>query len=218
RFQQLDDIDLPILQPERNPDGSDVNPNTISSGIRLLDAEIPPALCIETMQSLTSLELTMSPYRFSEFTMELSTVISSRIFPNLLGLKILGERPFEDKASLFLKMINSRIFPNLLGPKILGERPIEDKASLFLKKTPFQQFLVGLSDALALRAVTIENTKMVIGYALPLTSVPASSTLTSGSSCYVVPNNSWTTSTLFSQDFKNSACVGGSRRKVLVSS
>ncbi|KAE8216667.1 hypothetical protein CF327_g189 [Tilletia walkeri] len=114
-------------KPKRNPDGSDVNPNTISSGIRLLDAEIPPAICIETMQSLTSLELTMSPYRFSEFTMESSMVISSRIFPNLLELKI------------------------------LGERPIEDKASLFLKKTPFQQFLVGLSDALALRAITIEN-------------------------------------------------------------
>ncbi|KAE8210145.1 hypothetical protein CF326_g10047 [Tilletia indica] len=51
------------------------------------------------MQSLTSLELTMSPYRFSEFTMESSMVISSRIFSNLLELKILGERTIEDKAT-----------------------------------------------------------------------------------------------------------------------
>ncbi|KAE8217547.1 hypothetical protein CF326_g9411, partial [Tilletia indica] len=52
------------------PDGSDVNPNTISAGIRVLDAEIPPTMLTETMQSLTFLELTMSTYRFSEFTME----------------------------------------------------------------------------------------------------------------------------------------------------
>ncbi|KAK0560190.1 hypothetical protein OC844_003926 [Tilletia horrida] len=114
-------------KPKRNADGSDINPNTISAGTKLLEAEIPAAFPIETLQALTSLELFVSPHALSELTMELSMTICSRNFPNLLELKL------------------------------LGERPAHDTVPLFLKKTPFQQFLVGLSDALSLRAVTLEN-------------------------------------------------------------
>ncbi|CAD6891246.1 unnamed protein product [Tilletia caries] len=114
-------------KPRKNKDGSDASANASSEALRLLDAEIPPSLSIITLQSLTSLELTLNQYQFTNFTHELQTSMSSRIFPNLLELKILGDRPDNDRTPLYLK------------------------------KGSFQLFLLALANAYALRAVTIEE-------------------------------------------------------------
>ncbi|KAK0548740.1 hypothetical protein OC845_003455 [Tilletia horrida] len=110
----------------------DLNANAAGDKERLYKEEIPECFEVRTLVSITSLELLFDIYKLPELTTEIHMMINSRIFPNLLELKLIGERE---------------------GNK---------HEPLYFKQTMLQQLLVAVADSLTLRAVSFENFCTVI--------------------------------------------------------